>query len=62
MSEPNFSAELVSRRMLLGAGAGAVLLANSKTFAAVPSVGTDYAQGPGPANNGIVSGVQTELC
>jgi haloacetate dehalogenase len=52
VSEPNIFAYPTSRRLLMGAGAGALLLATGKTaFAAVQSVGTDFAQGPGPVAN-----------
>jgi len=52
MSEPPSFERQMSRRTLFAAGAGGLLLATSKTaVAAVQSVGTDYAQGPGPVAN-----------
>ena len=52
MSEPPSFECQMSRRMLFAAGAGGLLLATSKAaVAAVQSVGTDYAQGPGPVAN-----------
>jgi haloacetate dehalogenase len=52
MNQPIFSASPMSRRMLLGVGAGGLLLTVGKTArAAVQSVGTNFAQGPGAVAN-----------
>jgi haloacetate dehalogenase len=55
MSEPNFSIDLMSHRIILGAGIDGLLPVPRQTaIATVQSVGNDFAQGPGAVANKVL--------